>query len=85
MNANDYYPDEAVRKHQEGTATVEVTIDKDGKILDLLLVGRSGAQPLDDAWQSVFRNHMRVPKPTPDMDTSNGYTFRASLQFVLID
>jgi protein TonB len=85
VNEHDYYPDEAIRKHEEGTATVEVTIDKDGKILDLELVGRSGSRALDDAWQSIYRNHMRVPAPTPDMDTSNGFTFRASLQYVLID
>jgi len=26
-----------------------------------------------------------VPAPTPDMDADNGYTFRATLQYVLIE
>ena len=84
VEARDYYPEEAVAKHEEGISTVEITIDKTGKVTDLELVGMSGSDRLDDAWLSVFRNRT-VPAPTPDMDADNGYTFRATLQYVLIE
>ena len=84
VEARDYYPEAAVAKHEEGISTVEITIDKNGKVTDLQLVGMSGSDRLDDAWLSVFRNRT-VPAPTPDMDADNGYTFRATLQYVLVE
>ena len=67
-----------------GTVVIAITIDKNGKVTDLQLVGMSGSDRLDDAWLSVFRNRT-VPAPTPDMDADNGYTFRATLQYVLVE
>jgi TonB family protein len=84
VEARDYYPEAAIAKHEEGISTVEITIDKDGKVLDVELTGMSGSDRLDDAWLSVFRNRV-VPKPTPDMNADPSYTFRATLQYVLVE
>ncbi len=89
VNSHDFYPAIAITKHEEGITTVQVTIDKTGKVLDVEPVSSSGFDPLDDAWLSVF-SRRTVPRPTPDMYSAfnpggDSYTFRATLQYELIE
>ena len=61
-----YYPEEAARKGQDGTAEVHVVLDRDGQVRDVELTTSSGADLLDDATSGMFRGATLPPVP-PDM------------------
>ena len=54
VEAHKYYPDEAAREQEAGSATVAVTVLRDGTVKALTLTNPSGSRLLDDAWLSVF-------------------------------
>jgi protein TonB len=81
VEAHKYYPDAALRDQEQGSATVEVTVRRDGKVIALSLVSGSGSRVLDDAWLSVFRDN-RLPVFFDDMPDQ--ITFPFTLNYELI-
>lgn len=82
VESHDFYPQAAIVKHEEGTSSVAVTIDRYGKVLDVKVTRRSGSKLLDEAWAGVFE-HKQLPQPTPDMNIRDSYTFNMTLTYGL--
>ena len=82
VEQHKYYPDAAARNGEEGAATVQVTVDRDGNVKSLALVTPSGSHLLDAAWMSIFRDN-KLPPMNDDMP-GDTYTFRFTLDYVLI-
>ena len=59
------YPARARARHQEGTATVRFTIDRDGKVSGAALVTSSGYAALDEETLALLERASPVPPP-PD-------------------
>jgi TonB family protein len=81
VEAHKYYPGEAARNEEQGSATVEVTVRHDGKVIALTLLSGSGSHLLDDAWLGVFRDN-RMPVFFDDMPPQ--ITFSFTLDYYLI-
>ncbi len=60
-----YYPQAAVEQNQQGTATVEFTVDRNGHVTGLRLLSSSGSTFLDQAWELLFSQNTLPPFP-PD-------------------
>ena len=69
---HSYYPDEAARLLQDGTAQIHVHVDRYGRVHLVELESSSGSQWLDAGAQAVFRNATLPPFPPgtlePDAD-----------------
>ncbi len=61
-----YYPEEAIREHQQGDSVVYLKFDRSGRVLASNIYRSSRSAFLDGAWVDVFRN-ATVPAFTPDM------------------
>ena len=66
LAAHRTYPEMARRFGQQGTVTVQFTVDRDGHVLEVTLVRGSGTEALDQAAQALLRN-ARLPPFPPDM------------------
>lgn len=60
-----YYPQAAIEQNQQGTATVEFTVDRAGHVSGLRLLDSSGSPFLDQAWSQLFADNTLPPFP-PD-------------------
>lgn len=80
--ARVYYPEQAVRDGQEGPSTIDIQIDRSGRVLNVSLVQSARSAFLDGAWMDVFRR-ATVPPFTPDM-TEPTTTVRFTLLYRLI-
>jgi protein TonB len=60
------YPETARRLGEQGTAVVRFTVDREGHVLDVILVKGSGSSALDQAAQALVRD-ARLPPFPPDM------------------
>ena len=71
-----YYPDGAAENNEEGVATIQATIDRYGKVLNVDLVEGSGSTLLDAAWLAEWRHAIvpRFPPGTPEDSTTILYT-----------
>ena len=63
LAAHRIYPEDARRAGEQGRAVVRFTIDHDGRVLAVALVGSSGADRLDDAAQAMLRGKSVPPLP----------------------
>ena len=81
VDENVRYPVNAAVVGQEGTATVELLVDRDGRVRSGRLIGRSGSVWLDHGTVSPFRNAMLPPFP-PDADPE-GVVVRLTVHWVL--
>ncbi len=82
VEEHKYYPRSAAEAGEEGTAVLEVTVMRDGRVKDLHLVSSSGSPVLDAAWMAVFRDN-RLPPFNDDMPQSQE-TFHLALNYELI-
>lgn len=82
IEEHKYYPPEAARNGEDGSATVELTVRRDGSVKALKLVASSGSDLLDAAWLAVFRDN-RLPPFTEDMPGAQE-TFELTLNYTLI-
>ena len=64
IETHKYYPEGAARNNEEGSATVRITILRDGTVRALTLESSSGSSLLDSAWMAVFRDNRLPPSPT---------------------
>ena len=60
-----YYPQAAAEQGQEGTATVEFTVDRNGHVTGLKLLDSAGSPFLDQAWEQLFKDNT-LPRFPPD-------------------
>ncbi len=76
------YPDRALRREQEGTVLVSVTLDRTGKLLGTLTVEESRYSILNrEAEESIER---AAPyKPFPDSITDETYSFAIPITFTI--
>jgi len=82
IETHKYYPEGAARNGEEGSATVRLTVLRDGTVKGLDLLSSSGSSLLDAAWMGVFRDN-RLPAFTDDMPGSE-QTFTLTLNYELI-
>jgi protein TonB len=59
------YPDKALSRGDEGSPTVEFTIDRDGRLVNSHIVDSSGSASLDDEALAVLVRAQPMPRP-PD-------------------
>jgi protein TonB len=67
--AHRTYPEMAREQGREGTVVVRMTVDPEGRVVDVNLVRGSGTESLDNAAQALVRNAHLPPFP-PDMRLS---------------
>ena len=60
------YPRQARLRHQEGTATVRFTIDRDGNVARVALVASSGQAALDEETLALLERASPLPPPPPE-------------------
>lgn len=58
-----YYPQAAIEQNQQGTATVEFTVDRFGHVTGIRLLSSSGSPFLDQAWFQLFADNTLPPFP----------------------
>ncbi len=81
-DAHKYYPREAAENGEQGAATLQITIARDGTVKHLVWVGHSGSALLDAAWYSVFADN-KLPPMNDDMP-GDEYTFTFTLDYYLM-
>jgi TonB family protein len=81
FEARKYYPASAAERGEDGTATVDITIDHYGHVQAVSLVATSGSDRLDSALLSMLRG-ANVPPPLPGMPAP--FTATVTLHYVLV-
>ena len=76
-----YYPADAAMHGEEGSSTVEMTVDRYGRVESASLVVGSGSDRLDAALLGTLRG-AKVPPPLPGMPAP--FTATVTLHYVLI-
>ncbi len=82
IETHKYYPEGAAENGEEGSATVRLTVRRDGTVEALQLETSSGSSLLDAAWMAVFRDN-QLPAFTDDMPGAR-QTFTLTLNYELI-
>lgn len=80
VRAHAYYPEQAARNGEDGTAVVRVVANPDGRVTSVQLQSKSGSVWLDLALQSLFRD-ARLP---PLHDETEPITFDFAMHYILI-
>jgi TonB family protein len=61
VERHKFYPSQAAANGENGVATIDATITRDGRVVDVRLRQSSGSRWLDMAWESLFRDHRFSP------------------------
>ena len=77
-----YYPEDAARRGQDGTASVHVVLDRSGQVRSVELTTSAGADSLDDATSGMFRDATLPPVP-PDM-AGNHFDIDLTVHYILL-
>lgn len=77
-----FYPPQAAQNGDEGTVTIQLTVDRSGRVDDVQLVSRSGSQWLDMAAVATFRN-AQLPPFTNEM-RQDRLTFPIPITYYLV-
>ncbi len=77
-----YYPQAAAEQDQQGTATVEFTVDRNGHVTGLRLLDSAGSPFLDQAWEQLFNDNTLPPFP-PDAKDDH-VTVRYTVHYILL-
>jgi protein TonB len=67
LERNKRYPESAQSRHQQGTAQVFFSLDRQGRVIDSRLVRSSGASALDDEALALLRRAQPFPPPPPEL------------------
>jgi TonB family protein len=78
---HSYYPDDAARQGQSGTAQIHVHVDRTGRVMSVELVTPSGSRSLDAASLAPFRG-ARLP-PFPASTPENEADLVLTINYVL--
>ncbi len=82
VERHKFYPSQAASNGEDGVATIEATIARDGRVINVQLKQSSGSRWLDMAWESLFRDHRFAPF-TDDMK-GDKQTFTLTMDYELI-
>jgi TonB family protein len=80
--ARIFFPQQAADAGEDGTVRLQLEIAKDGRVLSVRMLDRSGSRWLDAAGVSMFRNQT-VP-PFPPGTVGETTTVNVSLHYTLI-
>lgn len=80
VRAHAYYPQQAAMMGEDGTATVEVAANPDGRVTSVRLIAKSGSKWLDIALEALFRD-ARLP---PLIDENEPIIFEFTMHYILI-
>jgi protein TonB len=83
LAAHKSYPDAARRLGAEGVAVLRFTVDRSGRVLDVVLVRGTGAPVLDAAAEAMVRNGT-VP-PFPAEMPQDRVTVTVQIRYALTD
>jgi protein TonB len=83
VNTHKYYPQAAIEQNQQGNVAIEFTVDRQGNVSALKLLGSSGSPFLDQAWLGLFQQS-QLP-PFPPGTKANTVTVDATMHFELIN
>jgi protein TonB len=67
LERNKRYPEAAQSRHQQGTAQVFFSLDRQGRVIDSRVVRSSGASSLDDEALALLRRAQPFPPPPPEL------------------
>jgi periplasmic protein TonB len=67
LERNKRYPEAAQSRHQQGTAQVFFSLDRQGRVIDSRVVRSSGASTLDDEALALLRRAQPFPPPPPEL------------------
>jgi len=81
VNAHIYYSDAAAEQGQQGAATIEFAVYRDGHVTDVHLLKSAGSVFLDQAWLDIFLDN-NVP-PFPPGTANDTIKITATLNYVL--
>jgi protein TonB len=81
VNEHKYYPQAAAEQGQQGDVTIEFTVDRQGNVTGLKLLGSSGSPFLDQAWLGLFAQST-LPVFPPGTK-ANTVTVDATMHFIL--
>jgi hypothetical protein len=76
-----FYPPQAARDGEEGDAKVRVRADRNGRVREVELIGKSGSKWLDLALVALFRD-ARIPPWPPGSDEPIEFNF--TMHYILI-
>ncbi|MBV8092874.1 MAG: energy transducer TonB [Acetobacteraceae bacterium] len=82
VEAHKYYPEEAVRRGEDGLSGVRIIVAPDGRVKSVDLILRSGSVWLDMALQSLFRSAHLPPFPPGVVDRD--LTIEVTMNYILI-
>ncbi|WP_051328956.1 energy transducer TonB [Geminicoccus roseus] len=77
------YPRAAQRQRQQGVASIQFRIDRQGHVLAVRLVDSSGAEVLDEEALAVVRRVSPLPTPPAEMMTADVLDLAAPITFAL--
>ena len=63
ISSRKTYPDEALRRGEEGRVAIRFTVDRSGRVLEAAIVGSSGSALLDRAALALLRQASLPPFP----------------------
>ena len=75
------YPEEARRRGAEGSVALRFTIDRSGRVLEVMLVRSSGSPILDSAAEAMLRG-ATLPSPPATM-TQDKFTVTVQVRYAL--
>jgi periplasmic protein TonB len=67
LERNKRYPGGAQSRHQQGTAQVFFSLDRQGRVIDSRVVHSSGASALDEEALALLRRAQPFPPPPPEL------------------
>jgi protein TonB len=77
-----YYPKQAAVLGQDGTAKIELVVDRWGKVRSVELLHRSGSPWLDLGAQAVFRGAKLAPFPANSADDQ--ITLELTINYIIV-
>lgn len=81
FNAHKYYPRDAAQRGEDGTATVQITVDRYGHVQVVELIATSGSSRLDAALLGMLRG-ADIPPLLHGMPMP--FTYTVALHYILI-
>ncbi len=82
VNEHIYYPQAAAEQGQQGAATIQFTVHRDGHVTGIHLLQSAGSVFLDQAWMDIFADN-NVP-PFPPGTANDTIKITATLDYQLI-
>ncbi len=82
VETHKYYPEQAGRNGEQGTATIKAMITRDGTVKDVRLEESSESRLLDVALMSMFRNKHLPPFPDDMKENQREFTITMTYEIV---